>query len=116
MQAIQTTGTKSIDFLSSKLDSVHSNNKSRDRILDAFRTLVLAEPFDEISVHRIVKEANVARSTFYAQFANKEDLLSAALDPLLHVLAKALPVLLTATKLTRLLSTVGTIAPLAASS
>jgi AcrR family transcriptional regulator len=53
--------------------------KSRQKLLDAFFTLVLREPYDDITVGDIVARAGVGRSTFYEHFAGKDGLLAASL-------------------------------------
>lgn len=45
------------------------------RILRATEQLLRAEPFDAISVRRIVKEARTSIGSFYARFADKDALL-----------------------------------------
>jgi AcrR family transcriptional regulator len=62
---------------------------ARDRILLAFRELVLSVPFEEFKTHDVIRQAAVARSTFYAHFRDKNDLLLASLGPILSVLAGA---------------------------
>jgi len=62
---------------------------ARDRILGAFRELVLSVPFEEFKAHDVIRRAGVARSTFYAHFRDRNDLLLASLDPILSVLAAA---------------------------
>jgi len=60
---------------------------ARDRILVAFRELVLSVPFDEFRTHDVIRRADVARSTFYAHFKDRNDLLLASLGPILTVLS-----------------------------
>lgn len=62
---------------------------ARERILVAFRSLVLAERFDDLTAHEVIRQAGVARSTFYAHFRGKNDLLLASLAPILEVLGAA---------------------------
>ncbi|MEJ2090512.1 MAG: TetR/AcrR family transcriptional regulator [Gammaproteobacteria bacterium] len=62
---------------------------ARDRILVAFRVLVLSEPFDGITTFAIIRRAGVARSTFYAHFKGKNDLLLSSMGPILSVFAAA---------------------------
>lgn len=62
---------------------------ARDRILLAFRELVLSVPFEAFKAQDVIRRAGVARSTFYAHFRDKNDLLLASLGPILTVLAAA---------------------------
>lgn len=48
---------------------------SLERILAAVERLLDGRPFDEITTQAIIDEADVSRSTFYARFPSKEDLL-----------------------------------------
>lgn len=70
---------------------VRSNGtvNARDRILVAFRELVLSEPFDGITTLAVIRRAGVARSTFYAHFSGKSDLLLSSVGPILSVFAAA---------------------------
>jgi len=49
--------------------------RSRGALLDAFRELVLKTRYDEVKVSQIVARARVARSTFYAHYQSKDQLL-----------------------------------------
>ena len=59
---------------------------ARARILDAFRELVLSERFDEFRTQDVIDRAGVARSTFYAHFQDKHDLVLHSMGPILDVL------------------------------
>lgn len=59
---------------------------ARARILDAFRELVLSEPFDEFRTQDVIDRAGVARSTFYTHFHDKHDLVLHSMGPILDVL------------------------------
>ena len=50
--------------------------------------LILEKGFETITISEISERANVGRSTFYAHFADKEDLLQGSLDGLRAHLAK----------------------------
>lgn len=61
---------------------------SQQKIMDAFRGLVLNQPYDAFSVQTIVQHAGVGRSTFYVHFRDKDDLLLKSLQPILKTLAE----------------------------
>ena len=45
----------------------------------AFRELVFASGFENVSIQGVAARAGIARSTFYEHFSGKEDLLCACL-------------------------------------
>ncbi|MUT64791.1 TetR/AcrR family transcriptional regulator [Paenibacillus sp. NEAU-GSW1] len=49
--------------------------RTRTMISEAFLVILHNKPFDEISIVDISEQANINRSTFYAHFIDKEDLL-----------------------------------------
>lgn len=49
--------------------------KTRQLIEQAFAQLMREKDYQQISVSEIIKTANIGRSTFYAHFATKDDLL-----------------------------------------
>ena len=61
--------------------------RTRQQILDAFRTLVVSAPYDDISVAQLTDRANVGRSTFYENFESKDDVLRQSLAAVLEPLA-----------------------------
>jgi AcrR family transcriptional regulator len=55
--------------------------RTRLLLLDALLALVQERGFDDVTVQDVIDRANVGRSTFYAHFVDKEDLLVRAMDP-----------------------------------
>lgn len=49
--------------------------KTRKLLSDALASLILEKGYDEVSIQDIIDRANVGRSTFYAHYENKEQLL-----------------------------------------
>jgi AcrR family transcriptional regulator len=54
-------------------------DKTRSALLVAFRELVLAEHYEDISVADIADRAGVSRSTLYEHFAGKDGILAASI-------------------------------------
>ena len=52
----------------------------RQMILDAFAALTRTMPYGEITILRIVQEADVSRQTFYRHFRSKDEILAALLQ------------------------------------
>jgi AcrR family transcriptional regulator len=44
-------------------------------VSEALMALLAEQPYDSITVQAIIERANVGRSTFYAHYQDKEDLL-----------------------------------------
>lgn len=56
------------------------SRRSQRLIIDALLALMLEKRFERITVQEILDRADVGRSTFYAQFRNREEVLERALE------------------------------------
>jgi AcrR family transcriptional regulator len=63
--------------------------RTREAILNAFVGLALERRYDAIRTTDLIAAAGVGRSTFYEHFRSKDDVLVAAMDPILLPLAGA---------------------------
>ena len=63
--------------------------RTRTALYDALVALILSKGYEAISVQDILDEADVGRSTFYAHFTSKEDLLARSLGRLRAILLEA---------------------------
>lgn len=61
--------------MASDVKSDRRPRRIRRLIVDALLALMLEKRFERITVQEIIERADVGRSTFYAQFRNKEDVL-----------------------------------------
>jgi AcrR family transcriptional regulator len=57
-------------------------SRTRTALYDAIVALMREKPYAEIGVRDIVERANVGRSTFYAHFRSKDELLTRSLERL----------------------------------
>jgi AcrR family transcriptional regulator len=58
--------------------------RTRQLLRDALVSLILEKGYQKITVQNIIDRANIGRSTFYAHFRDKEDLLLSGFDELAH--------------------------------
>lgn len=63
--------------------------RTRGAIFRAFTHLVFERRYDEIRTADLIAEAGIGRSTFYEHFQGKDDVLLAAIEPILLPLANA---------------------------
>jgi AcrR family transcriptional regulator len=56
------------------------SQRTRDQLGNALIELLLAKPFDDITVQEVLDRAQVSRSTFYEHYSNKNDLFLSDVD------------------------------------
>jgi AcrR family transcriptional regulator len=65
--------------------------KSQRAIRDAFISLVLERGYDAVTIEDIAERADVARATFYAHFADKDQLLTTLFEQMIAELSERVP-------------------------
>ena len=63
------------------------SKRTRQMLGSALTELMLEKQYDAITVQDILDRANVGRSTFYAHYSDKEDLLMSEIERVIHLLA-----------------------------
>ena len=58
--------------------------RTRQHLKDALISLIKEKKFDSVSVTDIVRQSNINRSTFYAHYQDKEELMVCIIDELVH--------------------------------
>ena len=61
------------------------SQRSQQALIDALIELMAVKTYDSISIKEIVEKANVGRSTFYAHYQTKDDLVKSGFERILDV-------------------------------
>jgi AcrR family transcriptional regulator len=64
--------------------------RTRDALGDALVALMQEKPFDSITVQEVLDRAHVGRSTFYAHYSDKDDLLMSDADEFFELVSMSL--------------------------
>jgi AcrR family transcriptional regulator len=62
------------------------SQRTQQTLMDALIALLAVKHYDEISINDIIDHANVGRSTFYAHYQGKDDLLKSGFERVLDML------------------------------
>lgn len=62
------------------------SQRTQQALMDALLALLVVKHYDEISINDIIDRANVGRSTFYAHYQTKDDLLKSGFERVLDML------------------------------
>ena len=62
------------------------SQRTQQTLMDALIALLAVKHYDEISINDIIDRANVGRSTFYAHYLGKDDLLKSGFERVLDML------------------------------
>ena len=53
--------------------------EKRQKLIDAIHQELLRVPYEEISINKIIQNANISRGSFYQYFADKNDMMQTIL-------------------------------------
>lgn len=62
--------------------------RTRQLLNDALMSLIVEKGYDSITVQDIIDRANLGRSTFYAHYQDKDDLLLSGIEEVVHSLIR----------------------------
>ena len=74
-----------------KVKNDRRSQRTRQALHDALFDLMAQKGYEAVSIKDIIERANVGRSTFYAHYANKDELLASQLDRLVEMVVQHAP-------------------------